>query len=434
MDPSDRKQPDKPSTTDLEAPFPLKIDRKALITACAFGLVALAFFLFGIDKPPVRNFDEIVYVPAAQAVVDGILDMDPAEPPMGKLLVAAGINQAGDNPFGWRVSSAVCGALTLVAVFLWTHLLFGDYRASFFAALLTLLNNFLFVMSRTGMMDVFLVFFLFWSLVAYTAALTLDLSTPRRRILLCSSGFLLGLAGACKWNAVDTLAVLLGISFLLPGISKLLPVSPASSIARWAENLRRVKAPGLLFGLLVLPPVSYCLSFWVLFRCVHLSFDIHEFVRMNHAMWRYHVEASTAKTLMLAWYRWPFAASPMRFFSYLLGNPVVMWGGAAGIVFCFWRSWRLLGASEGFVVLLYASNLLQWAVTPTRVQLYYYYFPSAMFLSVALAVALRSLPRRLLGIRISLIVAVAAALVFLWCYPRMAHLDSPWDCALGCWE
>jgi dolichyl-phosphate-mannose-protein mannosyltransferase len=432
-EPGESKHPDThPPTDTLEArSLPPKIDSKARLTAFAFGLAALALFLFGIQKPGVRNFDEIVYVPSAEAVLDGLNEMDSAEPPMGKLLLAVGINQAGDSPFGWRVSSAVCGALTLIAVYLWTHLLFGDYRVSFVAATLTLFNNFLFVMSRTGMMDVFLIFFVFWSLVPYTAALTLDLSTVRRRILLYISGFMLGLAGACKWNAIDTLAVLLGISFALPWISKHLPVSPASSIARWAENLRRVKAPSLLFGLLILPAVSYALSFWILFRCIHLPFNIHEFVSMNHSMWRYHIAATTAKTMVLPWYRWPVASSPMRNFSYLLGNPVVMWGGAAAIVFCLWRSWRLQGASESFVALLYASNLLQWVVTPTRVQLYYYYFPSAMFLGVALA--LYSRPRSFLGIRASLIVVVAAALVFLWCYPRMAHLDAPWDCALGCW-
>jgi len=130
--------------------LPPKIDSKARLTAFVFGLAALALFLFGIQKPGVRNFDEIVYVPSAEAVLDGLNEMDSAEPPMGKLLLAVGINQAGDSPFGWRVSSAVCGALTLIAVYLWTHLLFGDYRVSFVAATLTLFNNFLFVMSRTG--------------------------------------------------------------------------------------------------------------------------------------------------------------------------------------------------------------------------------------------------------------------------------------------
>jgi len=92
-------------------------------------------------------------------------EMDSAERRWGNSCWQLESIKRGDSPFGWRVSSAVCGALTLIAVYLWTHLLFGDYRVSFVAATLTLFNNFLFVMSRTGMMDVFLIFFVFWSLV-----------------------------------------------------------------------------------------------------------------------------------------------------------------------------------------------------------------------------------------------------------------------------
>jgi dolichyl-phosphate-mannose-protein mannosyltransferase len=412
-----------------------KAYRNPLLPAFAFGLAALALFLLGIGQPERSTFDENFYVPAARAMLHGSLIMESGNPPLGKLLIAAGIKVAGDNPIGWRFPSAVCGALTLVAVFLWTHLLFGEYRISFLAAALTLLNNFLFVMSRIGMMDIFMVFFVFWSLVTYTAALKLDLSAVKRRMLLCCSGFLLGLAGACKWNAVDTLAVFVSASFAAPWISKHLPALPTSSLARFAQSLRQVGAPCLFFGLIVLPVVSYSLVFWVLFRSVHIPFGIPQLLKMNYAMWHQHLGDTTAKAVALAWYRWPFQTSPMRILSYLLGNPVVMWGGAAGIAFCLWRSWKSFGFSEGLVVLLYAANLLQWAFTPTRAfSLYYYYFPAAMFLGVAMAVMLNSLPRTFLGMRIGMIVLVAASLIFLWCYPRMAHLDAPWDCALGCWD
>jgi hypothetical protein len=57
-----------------------------------------------------------------------------------------------------------------------------------------------------------------------------------------------------------------------------------------------------------------------------------------------------------------------------------------------------------------------------------------MILGVAIAVAARSLPPRVFGLRISLLLLVAAIAIFVWCYPRMAHLDTPWDCALGCWS
>lgn len=409
--------------------------RKPLLTAFAFGLVGLALFVAGLGRPQEITFDEHYYVPAARGILDGSLIMESGNPPLGKLLVAAGIEAAGDNSVGWRLPGAICGGLTLVAVFLWAHLLFGEYRVSFFAAALTLLNNFLFVMSRVAMMDIFMVFFVFWGLVTYTAALRLDLSPVNRRVLLCCSGFLAGLAGACKWNAVDSLAVLVAASFAVPLISKRMPVPSTSALAQFARSLRQVGAPFLFFGLVVFPVVSYSLVFWILFRIVHMPFGIPQLLKMNYAMWHNHLSDTTAKAVALAWYRWPFQTSPMRILSYLLGNPVVMWGGAAGIAFCLWRAWKSFGISEGLVFLLYAASLLQWAVTPTRAfSLYYYYFPAAMFLGVAMAVALNSLPRTFLGMRISVIVLVVAGIVFLWCYPRMAHLDAPWDCALGCWN
>ena len=64
----------------------------------------------------------------------------------------------------------------------------------------------------------------------------------------------------------------------------------------------------------------------------------------------------------------------------------------------------------------------------------YYYYPSVMILGVAIAVAVGTIPRTIFGVRVSVIVRLAAAVVFLWCYPRMAHLETPWDCALGCWS
>jgi len=56
-----------------------------------------------------------------------------------------------------------------------------------------------------------------------------------------------------------------------------------------------------------------------------------------------------------------------------------------------------------------------------------------MFLGVAIALVLNQMAPRIFGVRVGLILLLAAATMFLWCYPRMAHLEPPWDCALGCW-
>jgi hypothetical protein len=134
------------------------------------------------------------------------------------------------------------------------------------------------------------------------------------------------------------------------------------------------------------------------------------------------------------WYTWPLKTSPQRALSYLVGNPVVTWGGLVALVFCLWRFWKTVALPEGLVLLLFAANFLQWAVTPEKGLFYYYYYPAVMILGVAVALALHNLPRSIFGVRVSVIVLFAAAVVFLWCYPRMAHLESPWDCSLGCWS
>ena len=411
-----------------------RIRRRLAVTSLVLGVIALALFVAGIGNPARGYYDEGLYVPVAKAFLNNAPDPSPYGPPLGKFLVAIGIKLVGDNPLGWRIAGAVCGSLTLVAVFLWTYLLSKDYGIACIAAVLTLVNNFLFVMSRVAMMDVFLVFFLLWGLVAYTAALELDLSAAKRRILLYCSGISIGLAGACKWNAVDTLAVLLLTSFVLFLISKRPFGNLSPSIARYAENIRQIGISNVLLALIVFPVVSYTLTFWPQCRSLHLPFGIHQFLAMNLYIWRFHLAVVGNRFIVSPWYSWPLNISPQRALSYLLGNPVVMWGGLVALAFCFRRFWKSLAFAEGLIVLLYAANLLQWAVTPAKCTFYYYYFPAAMVLSVAIALALHSLPQRIFGVRISLLVLSAAAIVFLWCLPRMAHLEAPWDCALGCWS
>jgi len=146
-----------------------------VITALVISVLALIFFGFGLSNPPRSYYDEGYYIPAAKALLAGTPNPNPEAPPLGKYLVAAGIELAGDRPVGWRAASTVCGSLSLAAIYLWTYLLSRNSRIALVAAILTLFNNFLFVMSRVAMMDVFLVFFLLWGLAAYTAALELDL-------------------------------------------------------------------------------------------------------------------------------------------------------------------------------------------------------------------------------------------------------------------
>lgn len=403
------------------------------------GVASLAVFLRGLGNPAAPFFDESYFVPEARAFIQGTPNPHPyapplAKPPLGKLLMAIGMKAAGDNSFGWRVAGAVCGALTLPAVFLWVYLLLGDSRLAYVAAGLAFTNNFLFVMSRIGMMDAFLMFFLLWSLVAFTAALTLDLGEVQRRVLLVLAGTFVGMAGACKWNAVDTLAVLWLVTFALVWMATRPQTNGSASLARYVHNIREIGLPTVSFSMVLAPMAGYILPYWPLCRLIHRPFTLSQLTAMHALMWQFNSTAVSNRAITLPWYAWPLNLAPQRALSYLVGNPVVTLGGLAALAFCLWQFWKTAGFAEGMVLLLYASNYLQWAVTPEKGLFYYYYYPCAMILCAAIAVALRGLPARLLGVRLSLVVILAAIVVFVWCYPRMAHLEAPWDCALGCWS
>lgn len=416
-----------------------RLYRHPIVVALLFGLAALLLLLVGIGRPGTMFFDEGYYVPEARALAEGSPNPAPvvpalSKPPLAKVFIAMGMEITGDNSFGWRVIGGVSGALTVVAVYLWTYLLTGNRRPAFLAAWLTLFNNFLFVMSRIATADVFLLLFLMWSLVAYTASLTLDLGASARRLLFCLSGLLMGLAGAAKWNAVDSLGVYFLVTFALLWVSKRGLEGRAVTLSSYARNVRQIGLLVVLAGLIVAPAASYSLAFWPSFHLMHLPFNLHDLASVNRFIWNFDRTIDINPAITSHWYSWPLNITPFRALSYLLGNPVVTWGGLLALALCTRRFWSQIAIAEGLIVLLFASNYLQWGVTPQKGLYYYYYYPCVMMLGVAVAVAMRGLPTRVFGLRSSLIVGTAASLVFLWCYPRMAHLGAPWDCMLGCWR
>ena len=391
------------------------------ITSFGIGALALAFFLAGIGRPPWPYFDEPFYVNGARSLLYGTQDANPEHPPLAKFFIAGTMKLAGDNPLGWRLAGTVFGALTLVAIFLWAYLLLRDYEIALMAAGLTLVNNFLFVMSRIAMLDVFYFTFVMWGIVAFSAALLLHLSLERRRLLIAASGLLFGLGTACKWNAVVSLAAVALVAAIF--------------YIRNTHEIREVGAPALALGLVAAPVLAYGLAFWPLCHRFHVPFTLRELADLNAYIWRYHVQVPGSAALNVPWYRWFFRISPERGMSYLVGNFVVAWVGLAALAICIVRFFRSFDLAAGLVTFFYAVNLLQWVIIPQKSLVYYYYYPPMMFLGIAIAIVLAKAPTpRLFGIRVSLLILIAATMFFLYCYPRMMSLEAPYDCMFGCWS
>src|SRR5580704_549298 len=81
------------------------------------------------------------------------------QPEVGKLLIAAGEWLFGLNPFGWRFASAVFGSLAILLMCRIARRLTRSTLLGCIAGLLMSLDGLEFVLSRTGILDIFLMFF-----------------------------------------------------------------------------------------------------------------------------------------------------------------------------------------------------------------------------------------------------------------------------------
>jgi hypothetical protein len=195
-----------------------------------------------------------------------------------------------------------------------------------------------------------------------------------------------GCAIACKWNGVDGLGVVL----LLGAALFFSRHAQSSDLGRYAALLRETGLPWFAICFLVLPFLVYLATFWPLFRSQGIPFSRADLFSANAFIWRFHRSVVGNKGLIVPWYKWPFVIEPTRALSYLVGNWYVMWAGLLALAYSLRRFSRHL--PETLIVSLYVANMLQWSVTPQPCLFYYYYFPAAMLLGMAIPMLCTNCP------------------------------------------
>ena len=94
-------------------------------------------------------------------------------------MIAAGMWLFGpDNPFGWRFGAALTGTLSIFLLALIAQKLFRSLTLGAVAGVLLAVDGHHLVMSRTSLLDIFL---MFWVLAAF-GALLMDRDDGRRRL------------------------------------------------------------------------------------------------------------------------------------------------------------------------------------------------------------------------------------------------------------
>lgn len=364
-----------------------------LAVALAFG--ALALVRIGIPTAP--YFDEVHYLPAANAVLDLGFATNVEHPPLAKQLIALGMVLFGDNATGWRLPSVIFGTLALFASMRAAWFSSQTRAASLLTGLFVATNFLLFVHARIAMLDVFMVAFLMVALWMFAGAVR-ENETGRWRLIVC--GMALGCAMASKWNAIPV-AVLPGLAFLvaraMSGRRRFLMSArgwPVAGIALWEA--------GLWLGLL--PLAVYALTFWPFLFWTVPSGDPTGLIDLHREMLALQTQVPQPHPYQSVWWQW-MGNSRVIWYLYepidgaqrgvmLIGNPVTMWFGLIALCWCAWAGWRERRKDMLVLVLLYGVSMALWVVAPKPVQFYFHYFLPAMFLSGALALAVEHLWRR----------------------------------------
>lgn len=353
--------------------------RPSWLIPLALAVVAEALFLFRLGTPHSFVFDEVHYVPAARALLALSEPVNLEHPLFAKTLIAAGIAVFGDNSFGWRFAATLAGTATVVAIYAITALLTRDRRAGLIAGALALFGNTVFVQARIAMLDTFMA-----ALLACGLAFLLWAVRSERRVWpkWLGGAALLGLAVGCKWAALPY------VGFAGLGLV----------VLRWrsgrAMRLPLIPALAALGGVAAL---AYLATFLPAFLYAKEPLTLARLLPFQAEMYRLQTQVLPHHTYQSNWWTWPVMLRPIWYLYevadgaqrgvLLVANPLLAWGGLVAVAACAWlgvarRSLHLLAAAG-----LWLASVAMWAAIPKSLGFYYYYYPSTLWLAVALGAA-----------------------------------------------
>ena len=199
----------------------LVIPRALIFDETYYAKDAWSILQHGVEWNLVQNANQLIiagHTNIFQACSGTACGEYVVHPPVGKLLIAVGEWFYGLNSVGWRVSSAFFGSLAILIMCRVARRLTRSTLLGCVAGLLLSLDGLEFVLSRTGILDIFLMFFV----LAAFGCLVVDRDVSRARmaevIVLrpgdeagprlgirkwrVAAGLLIGLACATKQDAI----------------------------------------------------------------------------------------------------------------------------------------------------------------------------------------------------------------------------------------
>lgn len=332
-------------------------------------------------------FDEIYHARTAWEHLNGVYPYEITHPPLGKIIISWGIALFGMTPFGWRFSGTLFGVLMLPLMYVFLKKLLGGRTAPAAGTLVFAADFMHFVQTRISTIDTYAVFFI---LLMY---LFMYLFCSRHRLrYLALSGLFFGLGAASKWTCLYAgagLALIWGLYW----------------VANSARGFRAfLKNCGFcLVFFVLLPCCIYYLAYIPYGQARGLELFSGEYLKMvldnQEYMFNYHSGVDASHPYSSRWYQWVLDIRPILYYLQYMPeglrssfgafvNPFLCWGGLIGLFVMVWLALARRDRRAGFILLGYLTQLVPWMFI-SRITFEYHYFPSTVFLVLAMGYIFR---------------------------------------------
>jgi len=413
-----------------------------LITA-----IAAIIRLVGLSKPKGMIFDEIYYAPEGQGLTQHGVEWDfssntakfVVHPPLGKWLIGWAQQLTHQDEFGWRIAPAIAGILSVLVFIRLARRMFRSTALGCAAGLLMALDGLHFVLSRTALLDIFLMFFI---LLSFTC-LVLDREQRRRRWLRAleagidparggrppfavpwwrlAAAASIGCAMSVKWSALWYIVLFGGLIFAWEVLAR----RSAGVRYPWLDALRGEIGWFVVCGVIIL---GVYLASWTGWLLSDTGYDRHwalvhgkpeppiigalsNLVQYHQDALNFHYSLSTPHSYQSWPWQWLLLGRPVAFYwsnagpcgsancaaeVLLLGTPILWWAFIPALAGLAWfgisrRDWR--AGAIGYGV---AAGILPWFLSEldNRTMFYFYALPAEPFLILGLVYVLGALIRR----------------------------------------